>query len=853
MREMNVIERLCGSVKKAHTAIVLTHNIDFLFVESVVLPRLRAIGSPQLTIFADAACAASSYQTQETLVSLLGFRYRVVPIDLGQARRFHPKAIFLAGNDGSGLAVGSGNMTYGGWSGNKEIWTDFLVPGSGAAQIASFREYLAVILSYVPDSAAVRAEVLGLFDEPENAWAAALPEPGGLAWTPKTTPMLDQILMQIGGPPTAIEVLSPYFDPEGAALARIAELCTGEVRVMLQPRRAGLSQDIVATLPKQIRLSSIEAIAEDARHKFIHAKVYSFATSADFFVAAGSANCSRAALLADASWGNAEIMAVSALRTEDFEELWSSYALTDSAPELPETHPSEDWTFGTSELRILAARRDGSELTVHYKAHDELSEVSIQTKANVLLKAHTVSPRRADFDINEQVNSVSLVARTIGGRTVTSLPCWIDDERSLRMAPAERVLRDKLEEAAARGSLLGRDFLQILELFEHHVQRDAAHGGKVTKARSDENAIAYFSEADIYAEEFGTPPPSSNSALPVGFSETDELALIYSFFRTPSEPNPKRRPSVQSSDEEKEGEDQKPEAVKRASIDNSELDIQRVRLIRLLTKIEVALQRPEYLQRRKADRVAGDIAFLAVLMAKARADELLDEQSYRAQATRFWRILFFGPKGDNGIIPLFLTSLDEDARATYTANVRSPRLSAAMSLWCTFDWTGAETDAQKFRFSTALLASRYRWLAEGGDQATLVEELHRLAEKLFPASRYQDLFDAWVRWVRDGHAIAALYAALGDRQQGELAKLCVRPAVSAGELTWQAGHGLCVLHQGIARVPTKAQLLPLDGSDTIRVQSKFVAPLIDILQSDIELSDRAKHRALNLLIGARLG
>ncbi len=75
------------------------------------------------------------------------------------------------------------------------------------------------------------------------------------------------------------------------------------------------------------------------------------------------------------------------------------------------------------------------------------------------------------------------------------------------------------------------------------------------------------------------------------------------------------------------------------------------------------MQRPEYLRRRKADRLAGDIAFLAILMAKARADGLLDEQSYRTQTTQFWSVLFFGSKGNNGLIPSFLAELDGEARS----------------------------------------------------------------------------------------------------------------------------------------------------------------------------------------------
>ena len=50
--------------------------------------------------------------------------------------------------------------------------------------------------------------------------------------------MLDQIVEQIGGQVATIDVLSPYFDPDGAALSRIAELGAAEVRVMLQPKRA---------------------------------------------------------------------------------------------------------------------------------------------------------------------------------------------------------------------------------------------------------------------------------------------------------------------------------------------------------------------------------------------------------------------------------------------------------------------------------------------------------------------------------------------------------------------------------------------------------------------------------------
>ena len=97
MIRANILDHMCGSLKSARTAVVLTHNIDFLFVQSLLLPRLRKLGHPKLTVFAEAACAAGSYQQQRDLVTALGQRYRTVPVDLGYGRRFHAKAIFLAG------------------------------------------------------------------------------------------------------------------------------------------------------------------------------------------------------------------------------------------------------------------------------------------------------------------------------------------------------------------------------------------------------------------------------------------------------------------------------------------------------------------------------------------------------------------------------------------------------------------------------------------------------------------------------------------------------------------------------------------------------------------------------------
>ena len=45
--------KIVTSAKDVTNAVILTHNIDFVFVQSVVIPALRKCGSPTVTIFAD--------------------------------------------------------------------------------------------------------------------------------------------------------------------------------------------------------------------------------------------------------------------------------------------------------------------------------------------------------------------------------------------------------------------------------------------------------------------------------------------------------------------------------------------------------------------------------------------------------------------------------------------------------------------------------------------------------------------------------------------------------------------------------------------------------------------------------
>lgn len=292
----NVLGWLCQQFADASQAIVLTHNIDFLFVQSVLLRQLRSAGNPRLTIFADANCAASTYGDQRPVLEGLGVRYRVVPVELGPMRRFHPKAVLLSNRQRVACAIGSGNLTHGGMSANHEIWTVGTSDGEGAGLLAGLRDYLTRLVALLPIAGPLRDSVNAFFDE-EAAWITGLPPASGLATAPSERSILDQIADHATGAIQSISVLTPYFDEGGAALAELRRRFGVPVTVRLQPGRVGLSRIAAEALPEGIKLSTVDCPPE-RRPSFIHAKVYGFHRASDVVLAVGSANCSRAGLRA---------------------------------------------------------------------------------------------------------------------------------------------------------------------------------------------------------------------------------------------------------------------------------------------------------------------------------------------------------------------------------------------------------------------------------------------------------------------------------------------------------------------------------------------------------------------------
>ncbi len=441
-----------------------------------------------------------------------------------------------------------------------------------------------------------------------------------------------------------------------------------------------------------------------------------------------------AALLADASWGNAELMALSRKSPAEAADVLSNFSIREDPPELPDTHPADDWKIEASDLRILAARKDGSQLSVHYRSVTTLVQLILCAQQNREIQANAFDDEKASFTIDGSLSAIWLRGVTKDGSEILSSSSWVDDERSLRMSGAERQIRERLDDAAARGTFSGSDLLQILELFDLHVQKPVATGTIRQRDDSDNPASPiHFTEDDIYSGGFGRPPSIYNPAAPIGFSESDTLSLFLSFFLPKHEAAKRRFPAPGQSDEENEDANKEARVETQITDDNEKAKLG-AKILRVLKKIEIALARPEFFSGRPASRLSADIAFISLLMTKSRADGYISPEQFRGQTLQFWSVLFFGDTGANGIVLRHLENLDDEKRTEFIADMRCPKLSAAMALWCMMEWDSAELDARAFRFASASLAARYYWLSQGGTIEEINAELDRIATKLLPTA-----------------------------------------------------------------------------------------------------------------------
>ncbi len=889
----NLLKIVAGA-NNVTNAIILTHNIDFVFVQAVVIPTLRKCGSPSLTIFADADCAAEAYEYQARVLADLGRRYRVVPVAMRTGYRFHPKALLLAGPESATLLVGSGNLTFGGWRENGEVWFRYDSGEDGTAVFAAFRNYLQEVVRMCPGPETLMAEVDETFDAGTRAWAVDMEEPGVLVRRiGHGKPMIEKMVAVLGDSDVdELYVCAPYFDEGAAALRSLRErLGSPPTRVLVQSERTNLRAAAVEALGSSVAFKAatyrhMEARDADGeertREALLHAKFYAVRRAEEVTVLAGSANCSRAAMTVPGSAGNAELMAQATMTTVAFEEAFLSELVVEE--EEPVLGGAVDEGHVAPRrggfIHVRAARMEGLVLRVAFES-DEATTVSHAEVDGRLVDSVEVEGGWVGFKLNDSAGRVVLVGGS-GGEEIRSQPHWIDDERALRASARGRSLAEAIQ-ARVRGEGWGIGaWTDVLSELSKHLQYMPKAGAaqRVAPVRDRERSSSgvKFEWGDVFSDTYGLPTEARViRGLRVGCEEQvgglRSMLLRWYGIARPDEEREQRGGDDDSAGSEGVRVDDGGDSVDRiekvrkavrewVAPPASERERKRARL--LVRRIAARLGEADYLRERAPETLAADLKIAAVLLRVGLAEGWLTEEEFVDGTMKIWLPLFFSAVGRENrgwLEQRYLSAPDPSAFADAMGSVE---LAAALGCWAVA--VPLKTGGAKralFDLAAAQGMARLPWLWQAGGTRRIGREMIEMIRYAWGGEGvdWRGIGGRWLKLARRGYALDRLERAVSRVGVGELRGRVKRAKVVGGELLWQVGAGFCVAEEDCERVNgRKASVLVLQQGRCRKIYvGPFLMPLAGLLDEgvvDEALLPAAARRELQAMIqelGAGVG
>jgi hypothetical protein len=824
----NLLSWLTDEIETAGHAIILTHNIDFLFVQSVVLPMLRAIGSPRLTILADAGSALESFRRQHHLLNGLGSEYRVVPVDLGPYRRFHPKAWLLANQDRAVAAIGSGNLTFGGMSANREVWACGASDGEGRELVAALRRYVPQIVALTPLSEAVADNVYAAFST-EFAWVGALGEPAGIAMAPADRPLLDQIGGYVTGDVQRVSVVTPFFDDKARALIEIATRFQAPVTAYLQPSYAGLSRALADSLPEGVSTGTAACNAGEADRP-IHAKIIVFHRKDDVILAIGSANCSRAALTLGPKECNAEMMVVQTVSQEAATEFLAGITLTDIPPLLPDEPHAEDENETAGALRVIAARQEVDVLHVAFGSAVTLANIEIESdEGRWPATEFNEQAGTAGFRPVPRMRKVVLTGVADAGVQVRSEPCWVDDEASLNAPATLRRLFRRLQDAQSGGRERADDYVSLLDLFREYLRDPESARGWIRSSDLPTPTTPY-DPAAVFADGFGAAfaaSPTSHGNSHSG--QVDTLSIIAALFRVHHDQSMSRsvvEPASEIEEDQVDGNGMS-EPPPPAPPPNP------ARLRRAIQGMVEALAAPAYIQGRRAELLSAEVALAAMILILGLTRGELDRAAYRSTTETLWQSLFFRVHGGaEGRVEKRLAMLSPDAQGAFKAAFASARLSAVLVLWALPEWEADDHESLWFRLSVAQLQHRAPWLFASAPPEQIRVEILDLAQLFIPVERREEIERVWLDIVRSGDALSCLADALKGTPDSELLKRIKTTQINTDDVLWQANSLALPVRPCKREAGVKAEIRLLGDPAIRKFRGERLLPVAELLADD---------------------
>lgn len=869
------IVKLLEAEKDVTNAFVLTHNIDFVFIQSVVLPALRRCGHPSLTIFADAQCAAESYQHQHMVLDSLGTRFRVVPVAMRPGFRFHPKAILLSGQKKGVLLVGSGNLTFGGWRENAEIWSRYDSDADGTSQFSAFLGYLGKIVGLTALRGYLEPEVNECFDGRLRPWAQEMDSPGGLLGRPGTgASLIEQMQVALQDKPaTGLLIHSPYFDDGGVALSELSSRFKVRTRVAAQWKRSGLQAETAKALADKIAVDTVNfqhRVGESkTREAFIHAKWYAFEHADSYSVFLGSANCSKAALTIPGGDGNAELMALVSLPQNEFEANFTGeLEFLEIDPQL--AMPTDDDAkvdTAIPSLHISAARLDQGCLQVAYAGPLKINGLVLVVDGSPVNYTEAEPGVIVANGVPSECRQVLMRGR-IGADAIQSNLHWVDHEQALSTTARSRSVVDAVRtKVQAQNWSIGA-WSDIANVFLRNLQympsRMATTRVAGTGANRERAGQTHYTAEDVFSESYSLPTFSSLTTAMMAASFDDRVTslrqLLMRWFGykeedevepSPGEPNP------DDGDDDVVDRPEKLPPLTRKSTPSPRVvtDSDRRRALDMLKKVTVQMSSEPYLRERAPETISVDIQFASVLLRSGLCEGWINEAEFFASTHQIWAPLFFtsGPESACGWLQYrHKTAEDPD---DFARKLASPKLTAALAAWAFAIPEGINTPEHgRFYLTKLLSVARLPWLWHYDDSAEVAKELQGLlvSSTDIRGGRFWEETEAkWVSMMRCGHALRLLEQALAQRTPAELRSLITQQQVKKGEFLWQGSAGICVAAEDFDRTnaTTNIAILYLQKSaNTGVIRAGYAIPIKGLLNWKVlPLAEAPRNTLLSTL------
>lgn len=856
-------EDLLKSISKAknvHSIIVLTHNIDFIFIQAVVLKFLKKMGSPSLTIFADAQCVQESYENQKLIIHGLGKRYRVVPISLDRSYdRFHPKAVLLSSHDRASLYVGSGNLTFGGWRQNAEIWNKYDTVEDGTAVFSAFKDYLDGVIKRLPYTHNISNTVNNAYNKETAPWSINMEPPAGLIGRINTKfSLIEQMKVYVETGCDKLIIQSPYFDSEGKTIQQLNEVFSPkEIEIYAQNRHSELTEEIIKTLESNTTIipTNFTHHAQDKpKQAFLHAKYYAFLYPDKAVVFSGSANCSQAAMnTSSIKVGNAELMSVKEMSLADFHTQYNDdiEKVSEFTPKTQdEVKESYDEIITHKPVQIHSAQFEYKRINVALTVHEDY-QISASKINDTVYQVKYIEDNLLHIEgfENEPSKLCLLYKNKQTEEVVCSDEVWIDDERELSTSAKTRSLSDFIQ-GSSELSWNHNAFGDLLKVFNEHLihtpKRDDSHA--LGNARTHDKVRTVFNPSDVFIDSYNFTSVHSSSSNKYAF---DIHAILRQYLGLYNQ-------HIYDDEKEELTQEELQEQLAKDSIDidpnstndnnaKTKIDEQgRKKIKKLIETLVDAFTNEEIVTNRSLTLLIDDLKVASIILRMGLSNEWATQEEYFDASYTLWTEFFFScPLNENkGYIDLKLDQEDIDIEELYSAE-----LSAAMLTWLFAIEPSNDIQYIRLLMSAILVQAKYSWVFFGADYEQINVEINKALAAFNPVDLNKALSehaDLWKLIVNTGNAFAEVIHEIGDHKISDYKDRLPMKEIEKGELLWQGDENFYIVNSGYKRQVNKKNQFKADVTPLTKLKEEtfflvnFTIPIHDLL--DLEEFSNLQNR-----------